>query len=160
MGMLQHISSGMDPKAVWNTKMGVKLLNIGKMHTIYTVAYEANVQVEAVQDPTIKGVLLDIILYYLIEVIEEYASNFLQSGTLNGDQISLLRERREELIETLSPHLLKLCEAYQIPDQLLMSAIGHSNGQPYENLYEWARKYGSLNRYAMDGHPAILKYKL
>jgi hypothetical protein len=27
-----------------------------------------------------------------------------------------------------------------------MSAVGASNGKPYENLIEWAEKYNTLNR--------------
>lgn len=160
MAMIQHISSGLDPKEVWNTKMGIRLLSIGKLHSIYTIAYESLAEIGTIQDKRIKEILTEVHLYFLIEIYEEYASFIVQAGAITGEHLATLKEKREELIEFLSPHLLKLCEAYDISDQLLWSAIGHSNGKPYENLYEWAKKYGSLNKFAETGHPAHHRYKL
>ena len=160
VSMMTHLGNGLDPKEAWNTKMGMKLLNIGKLHTVHTIGYESISQVATLSDKTIRDTINDVLLYFIIEIIEEYFALFLQSSTLNQDQIAVLREKREELTEMLSPHLLKLCEGFQYTDHFLHSAIGHSNGKPYENLYEWAKKYGSLNRYSMEGHPAVHQYKL
>ena len=160
MGMMTHIGNGLDPKEAWNTKLGMKLLNIGKIHTVYTIAYEATSEINDLPDLLIRNVLSDVLLYFIIEMIEEYSAFFIESDSINADQMVMLKEKREELVDTLSPHLLKLCEGLQIPDQHLTSAIGHSNGKPYENLYEWAKKYGSLNKYAVEGHPAIHQHKL
>lgn len=158
--MMQYIGEGLDPVTVWNEKLGVRLLTIGKLHTIYTIGYESFSEVSAVEDRRLKEVLSQVSLYFLIESIEEYSANFLQAAAISPAQLAALRDKREALIEQLSPHLLKLCEAFQLDDTLLWSAIGHSNGKPYENLYEWAKQFGQLNKYAQDGHPAILQYKL
>lgn len=39
-----------------------------------------------------------------------------------------------------------MVDAFGYTDSILMSAIGASNGKPYENLIEWAQKYNTLNR--------------
>ena len=160
MAMLGHIGEGVGAKKAWDTKMGVRLLTIGKLHTVYTIAYESINRVRSLDDQLIRDVLLEVLLYFCIECIEEYGVYFLEAGAINPEQFKTLRDKREELIETLSPHLMKLCEGYQLDDKQLWSAIGHSNGKPYDNLYEWAKKYGSLNKVAADGHPATLKYRL
>ena len=63
----------------------------------------------------------------------------------------------EQQIDLITPDLLTLCEAIQIPGELLASAIAHSNGNPYDNLYNWAKTYGSLNKLPNGVHPAITK---
>ena len=158
--MMVHVHNGLDAKDVWNTRMGMRLLNIGKIHTVCSVAHEACLEIGKIEDERIMAVLQDVLLYYLIEITEEYSDKFIESNTITPDQISLLREKQEELVEQLSPHILKLCEGFQFSDRMLSSAIGHSNGQPYENLYQWAKQYGSLNRFAFEGHPAVHQYKL
>jgi hypothetical protein len=50
------------------------------------------------------------------------------------------------LLEELRPEALSLVESFGYDDSSLMSAIGASNGRPYENLMEWADKYNTLNR--------------
>lgn len=41
---------------------------------------------------------------------------------------------------------MSLIEAFGYSDNVLQSAIGHSNERPYENLLNWARRYNTLNR--------------
>lgn len=65
---------------------------------------------------------------------------------------------KEELLNYLDTHALVLAEGIQVHDDVLMSALGHSNGKPYENLYSWAMKYGSLNQMENGVHPGIKKY--
>lgn len=158
--MMALVGEGMDAKKAWDEKMGVRLQAIGKIHTIYTISYESYAESKLIEDAKIREVVSDVILYFLIESIEEYAVFIIQSNAILPEQIALLREKAEELIEKIDPHLLKLCEAYQLDDTLLWSAIGHSNGKPYENLYEWAKKFGQLNKLGPEGHPAILKYRM
>lgn len=50
------------------------------------------------------------------------------------------------MLQELRPEALSLVEAFGYDDSTLMSAIGASNGKPYENLIEWAEKYNTLNR--------------
>lgn len=37
-------------------------------------------------------------------------------------------------------------EAFEYSDNILQSAIAHSNERPYENLIDWARRYNTINR--------------
>lgn len=164
--MMSHIqSSGLDPKAVWDKKMGSRLTLLGLLHTLHTVGFEAYTRARSIPETTedsklLKSLCFDLLLYYLIEVIEEQGICFVRSGGITPAQIALLREKREHLIEKLSPHLLKLSEGFQIPEIGLWSAIADNNGKPYENLLAWAKQYGSLNKYAQNGHPATHQYKL
>jgi len=37
-------------------------------------------------------------------------------------------------------------EAFEYSDNILQSAIAHSNEKPYENLIDWARRFNTVNR--------------
>ena len=37
-------------------------------------------------------------------------------------------------------------EAFGFDDNIIQSAIGSSNGKPYENLIHWAKEYNPLNK--------------
>lgn len=45
----------------------------------------------------------------------------------------------------MRPDALTLMEAFDYDDNILMSAIGTSDGKAYENLIGWAKKYNPLN---------------
>jgi hypothetical protein len=49
-------------------------------------------------------------------------------------------------LQELRPEALALVEAFGYSDNVLMSAIAHSNERPYENLINWARNYNTVNR--------------
>lgn len=53
-----------------------------------------------------------------------------------------------------------LVEAAKLEDWNLKSAIAHENGKPYDNLYEYAKTYGMLNKYTDNIHPAIKEFYL
>jgi hypothetical protein len=46
----------------------------------------------------------------------------------------------------LRPHAVKLADAWSIPDWLLDSALGRSDGKVYEDLYDRAHRKNPLNR--------------
>jgi hypothetical protein len=39
-----------------------------------------------------------------------------------------------------------MMEAFEYSDNILQSAIAHSNCRPYENLIDWARRHNTVNR--------------
>ncbi|KAF2642348.1 hypothetical protein P280DRAFT_467716 [Massarina eburnea CBS 473.64] len=46
----------------------------------------------------------------------------------------------------LRPHAVKLVDAWSIPDWLLNSALGRSDGKVYEELFDMAHRRNPLNR--------------
>jgi len=46
----------------------------------------------------------------------------------------------------IRPEVLGLVEAYGIPDNSLNSAIGMSDGKPYENLWKWTVEGNEWNQ--------------
>lgn len=65
---------------------------------------------------------------------------------MSTHQLSLLRNRRVDLLAELRPNAVALVDAFDYPDRLLNSALGRYDGQVYDALYEYA-KSSSLNMY-------------
>lgn len=159
MSFMQHTLEGLDLKKVFNTKMGVQLVNMAKCHTIYVHSEAFFSKIATLEAGPIKNALTSLAVVFTGELFKEFGANFLESESINPDLASGMNELVDEHVEKLYPDLLVLSEALQIPDEILGSAIGHSNGKPYENLYTWATKFGSLNQFVDRIHPVILKHK-
>lgn len=52
---------------------------------------------------------------------------------------SLLLEAQKKMMLRLRPQMIPLIEAWELPDSLLVSAIGNSYGDIYETQLDWAR---------------------
>jgi len=76
----------------------------------------------------------------------ERASKVYETAILPPEAFQAINRKRESLLAELRPEALTLMEAFEYSDNTLQSAIAHSNGRPYENLIEWARKHNSINR--------------
>ena len=122
------------------------MINDAAIAHSYVVVYSYFArEVEQAADKQVKAVLTKLLLLYGVEKILERASKFYETATLSAEATSLLFKHREQLLAELRPESLSMVEAFGYTDSILMSAIGSSNGKPYENLIDWAQKHNSLN---------------
>ena len=63
-----------------------------------------------------------------------YENGFFAPGTQG-----ILLEASKRLMKDLRPQMVPLIEAWEFPDEVLISAIGNSYGDIYETQMEWAR---------------------
>jgi hypothetical protein len=122
-------------------------LNDAAVAHCYVLIYSNFLKVvETVTDPSLKAVMTKLLTLYGIEKIIERSGKFYETATLTPEAFGSLYRRRDALLEELRPEVLTIVEAFGYEDSALMSAIGSSNGKPYENLIEWAEKCNTLNR--------------
>jgi acyl-CoA oxidase len=55
-------------------------------------------------------------------------------------------EEIKSLLVRIRPHAVKLVDAWMIPDYLLDSALGRSDGKVYEDLFNRAHRLNPLNK--------------
>lgn len=158
--MMKLIQSGVNPKEAWDYKMGTKLLELGKMHAIYSIFKNLFKRIEIIKDPVLKEVYNHMCVYFTIDMFTLHLKSLLYAGAIQKEHISIMRKLKESLIEKIAPHALKLVEAINYNDKWLMSSIGHSNGKPYENLYNMAKSIGTLNKFDNGVHPAMKEHYL
>jgi len=148
--LLQSMSEGENPKETVSKRLGVEMLHLAKCHAILTISEAFFSKVRSLEKGTIKTCMESLAVIFTYHLFNEYSSTLVESDSLNASQLNLFTELLEEHIEKVTPHLLVLAEAPQIPDEILASAIGHSNGKPYKNLYSWAKQKGMLNNTRLD----------
>jgi acyl-CoA oxidase len=82
------------------------------------------------------------------------------AGIFDRNVLRLIRGAISRLLDELRPECVALVDAFDIPDRVLNSTIGRSDGNVYEALYEAAKK-SSLNlRDPFDGYEEVLRPKL
>lgn len=137
--------------------MGSRLRKIGALHSVFDIARNFLDMIPTIEDQLIQEVYYKLFKLFCYTMMEEYAAAFTSSNTLLPAHFNVIQELKEQIYEYLTPHALKLAEGIQFDDNLLTSAIAHSNEKPYENLYEWSKKYAVLNRHG-DIHPSVQKH--
>ena len=60
-----------------------------------------------------------------------------------------LQEHKLLLLEKIKNNCLVLSEAFLISDDGMRSTLGDCNEKPYENLYNVAKNFGSLNKVSL-----------
>ena len=145
----------------FNYKMGQRISELGKIHGLYMVCrnFEAGLNSQ-VSSPELRAFLEQLLIYFLIDSIETQLPHMLEFNVVSQMHISKLKKVKNHITEKISPDLLVLVEALKMEDWNLKSAIGHENGQPYDNLYHSAKNLGMLNKYVDNVHPAMKEFYL
>lgn len=73
------------------------------------------------------------------------ALSFVETSAATLPQTMQLRKEIQALMKELRPHAVSLVDAWSIPDYLLDSALGRSDGRAYEALFEGAHRKNPLN---------------
>jgi acyl-CoA oxidase len=83
---------------------------------------------------------------YSLYTLDQFASSFTLTTAASIDSIHALPDAILNLMGELRPHAVKLVDAWSIPDWLLESALGRSDGKVYEELFDMAHRRNPLNR--------------
>lgn len=83
---------------------------------------------------------------YSLYTLDQFASSFTLTTAASADSIYALPDAVLNLMTELRPHAVKLVDAWSIPDWLLESALGRSDGKVYEELFDMAHRRNPLNK--------------
>jgi acyl-CoA oxidase len=82
---------------------------------------------------------------YSLYTMDAHAAEFLLSGSLQPAQLSSITGEIQTLMAKIRPHAVKLVDAWSIPDYLLNSSLGRSDGDVYNDLFRKAHLENPLN---------------
>lgn len=155
--LVKHVQDGMAMKDVWDTKIGISLVEATRAH-IYYFTFRCFMEMikNDAKDEGVKKVLTKLCLFYGINKLLEFPLGLAQSGYFLPNHFLLMKEKKEDLLDELRPELVSFTDAFGLLDSSLNSALGRSDGKVYETLYEWASKSNPMN----DGKPneGFMKY--
>jgi acyl-CoA oxidase len=91
-----------------------------------------------------KHLTLQFRLFALFTMNNE-AREFVKANAVSDEDLDLVHGKVQELMEQIRPHAVRLVDAWKIPDFLLDSALGRSDGRVYEDLFDRAHRKNPLN---------------
>ncbi|RDW83650.1 uncharacterized protein DSM5745_03976 [Aspergillus mulundensis] len=91
-------------------------------------------------------VLWDLYRLFALFTLEADRYEFFACNAASKPDLDAIPERINDLMSRIRPHAVRLVDAWQIPDYLLDSALGRSDGRVYEDLFNRAHRLNPLNK--------------
>lgn len=126
----------------------IQLHNLSRAYSeqiLVTNFYNAFSTTSCLSGPT-PAVLRTCFRLYAVYTLDQFASSFTMTAAVSPNSVYELQDTILELMTELRPHAVKLVDAWSIPDWLLNSALGKSDGKVYEELYDMAHRRNPLNK--------------
>lgn len=128
-------ASGISPDAAW-LECGLALRTAAERHcTFFMMLGLANACARA-EDPNVKAVLTAVARLYGLSQLTETGG---WAGVASAEALQAADVQIAEVLAVLRPNAVALVDALDIPDRVLNSALGRSDGNVYEAIYEHAR---------------------
>ena len=104
-------------------------------------------------DPAVSAALKRLcILFALANLVDDQ-----WAGVLQHEQVQMCRTAASKTMEDIRPDIIALTDAFDLPDHVLVSAIGRSDGNVYEALYTAATRCPLNKDQVFDGYKEYLQ---
>ena len=107
--------------------------------------YDA-VETGAGADSNSQQVLRALFKLFGLYTLDAEAREFQTCGAVTTDILDQLPDRILALMNQIRPHTIRLVDSLVIPDYLLDSALGRSDGKMYEDFFHRAHVLNPLNK--------------
>ncbi|KAL4448667.1 hypothetical protein ABPG74_012756 [Tetrahymena malaccensis] len=158
---MQKLSlEGKTNQQIWDTLIGIQLVDAAKAHMLYYTFINFYTQIVANDylSENSKTILKQLCRLFAIAKINEKPHGLIESGFINPSQISLLKQAQHSLYPSIREQALGLVDAFGFKDEQLRSALSISDGKVYETLLDWAKNQNPLNEsYFAPGYENIQK---
>lgn len=77
--------------------------------------------------------------------MDNEARDFAKASAVSDEDLDFVSAKIQELMAQIRPHAVRLVDSWKIPDFLLDSALGRSDGKVYEELFDRAHRKNPLN---------------
>ncbi|EPQ32450.1 uncharacterized protein PFL1_00646 [Pseudozyma flocculosa PF-1] len=130
-----------DAKRSWNSLL-VELYKCSRAHSQYLIVRNFGMAIykdeKLNSKPALRQIVQKIFLLFACHTMEQEGADFLASGYIDGAQFHLLGSKVQEIMAELRPNAIALVDSFAVPDYLLNSSLGRSDGNVYEALFDFA----------------------
>ena len=156
--MRKSFGTKMSKKDLQDMKSGNHMIEASVIHGYYVNLKFFNEKISVLSDCPLKKALSKLGLITAIFWMNQMASAIFSSGAADQTFFEIASQNYENLLDEIHPDALVLAEGYQFTESYIQhnSAIANSNGKIYENLMDYAKKYGAQNKF--DVHPTMQEY--
>ncbi|KAI3649439.1 hypothetical protein MP228_005071 [Amoeboaphelidium protococcarum] len=99
---------------------------------------------------------------YAFYLINENTMDFVECGSLNATKLKQVRTQllyqKESLLQSVVPYLPMLVDSLAVPDFVVNSAIGHSDGKVYERVWDSIVFSGANTQNSLLNPPNLQKH--
>ena len=130
----------------WNSLL-IDLYKLSRAYSQYMLVanfFEA-LQSRKLSSSTTMDVLRDLYRLFALFTMDAEAREFQKSGAVSAEALDSLPQKVLELMQRIRPHAVRLVDSFALPDYLLDSALGRSDGRVYEDLFNRAHRLNPLN---------------
>jgi acyl-CoA oxidase len=106
------------------------------------------------------NVMKDLFRLFSFYTMDAEAREFQTCGVVPSETLDQLPDRILDLMTSVRPHAVRLVDSLAMPDYLLDSPLGRSDGRVYEDLFYRAHVLNPLNRVTFNPdyrNPEIVK---
>ena len=107
--------------------------------------YQAIYGNESSLSSSLKGHLGTLFRLFAFYTMDSEARDFIKANAVSDEDLDALPSKIQELMAQIRPHAVKLVDSWKVPDFLLDSALGRSDGKVYEDLFNRAHRLNPLN---------------
>lgn len=133
-------------KQPWNSM----LIELYKLSRSYSQAMLVTNFFNALREQTLSSetiaVLRNLYRLFALHTMDVDAREFQTSGAVAPELLDSLPGEVLQLMQQIRPHAVRLVDSFALPDYLLDSALGRSDGKVYEDLFHRAHVLNPLNR--------------
>ncbi|XP_046830234.1 probable peroxisomal acyl-coenzyme A oxidase 1 [Vespa crabro] len=139
--MDSKIKKGRSPEDAWN-ETSIELMQAAESHCRAFIVMR---YVTAINEMTTVSKELHIVLKQLCTLYCTYwvlqrMGDFLRFSSLKKENIPGLQSHLEEMLTAIRPNAVGIVDGFDIPDEILGSALGAYDGNVYQRLYDEAMK--------------------
>ena len=120
----------------FNERFQIDLIKMAQAHSYYmTGLYFLNAINQLEKDGKCKNLLKHLRVLFRIFALHSVTTQgqaLAQSQYLSPEQFRMIHELLQEEYRTIRPQMLNLIEAFELDDNITMSAIGNYDGNVYE----------------------------
>ena len=154
----KNMSSTINDKDFYDKKVGTIMTEATLSHGFCITLKFFNDKVSSLPDSALKRSLSKLGLLAAVFFIDQISSAIFACDAVETEFFQNTRELHENLLNEIHPDALVLAEGFGFPEFYLsrFSNLANSDGKIYENLMNYAKQYGTLNKF--DVHPTMLEY--
>ena len=160
LAMMSHSSNEKDAKKIWDTMVSNQCQRLARVFSVQLILDAGLKRFDSVKQGATRDAIYKLFRLAAINLADEYTSALLESGGITSEHLEHFLEQKDKLLDELKDDGLVLAEGMQWEDELLGSAIGSSDKEPYETLFKWAKELGALNQFENQVHPGVIDYQL
>lgn len=138
---MKKTAIGIPPAESWNHVL-IEVQRASQAHcfTILAKNFIDKVKSTSQTHPELSKILSSLCSLFNLYVLEKDIGEITEDGYVQPIQAQYLREELKHMLQLIRKDAVALVDAFDLPNEVLTSALGRYDGEAYKTMYEWVQK--------------------